>query len=306
MDYNLDRQLRLLLEPEHKSLYSWAIQEIDDAGKQVGPDQIPWGWRQYFTATEVFLSDTLTLKEAGEIEGRLPQREEISHRRIIRAKLRAGDPRSDDWFRRTKFRMFGTDREITEFQLEILPLETEEAKEECKAWGGVSFESNADFRRDHFDDNLTFYLMVKPSTFDLYGRRIAEGTADEMILSVGRVAGFYSEWSPDIHTRDVKVLTQGDAQKIETPAGTEYDLPRLGDVGEAELYINAKRAQAQKLPSDEDADEVQTTPLVRPEADTRSGGLDPQLQKTLQSLKSSARWIIGLLAVLVIAVLLKR
>jgi hypothetical protein len=312
MDYHLDRRLQLLLEPEHKGLYSWAIIELDDRGQKVGLDQIPWGWRLYFTATEIVLGDQLTVKTDGVIEGRLPQQEEISHRRTIRAKLRPGDPRSDaDWYRRTSYRMFGTDREIKSFLLDILPLESEDENEKCEAWGSVSYTAETDFRTETEDDIVVFYLFVKPSTFDRYAARIADGTADEVILGAGMVSGFYSEWSPSISTRDVKVLARGNEQNVEMPDGTTFEPPRLGDVGEVDLYINAKRLQAKKLPSADNAeiyvDEEQSTPLVRPEvAESRSGGWDPQMQKTLQSLKSSARWIIGLLVVLVLVTLFKR
>jgi hypothetical protein len=36
MEFHLERGLRLHAEPEHKSLYSWAIQEIDAQGRQIG------------------------------------------------------------------------------------------------------------------------------------------------------------------------------------------------------------------------------------------------------------------------------
>ena len=39
MDLHLERGLRLNTAPEYKSLYSWAINEIDAQGRQVGDDQ---------------------------------------------------------------------------------------------------------------------------------------------------------------------------------------------------------------------------------------------------------------------------
>ena len=57
MDFHLDRRLRLHTNPEHKSLYRWAIQEIDAQGQQIGQDQIPWVWTLNFTA--IFLNSTL-------------------------------------------------------------------------------------------------------------------------------------------------------------------------------------------------------------------------------------------------------
>ncbi|RUV67123.1 hypothetical protein EOA78_31540 [Mesorhizobium sp. M5C.F.Cr.IN.023.01.1.1] len=254
------------------------------------------------------MNDRLTVKEArsGE-EDKLDQKAEISQTRAIRAVLRPGDTRSDaDRFQRTTYRMFGTDRVLDRFHLDIQALQTEEETEVCQAWGMVSYTSDADFRRDIEPDYVSFTLMVKPSTFEMYARRIAEGTADEVIFGVGMVSGFYSEWSPEVHTRDVKILVPGNDQKVDLPIGIEFEVPRLGRIGEANLYINAKRVLSKPTTNEDDGDEPQTTPLVRPEVVVPQAGIDPQTVKLLQSLKGSTRWIIGLLIVLVIATLLKR
>ncbi|MGO7486695.1 hypothetical protein ACCT28_36730 [Rhizobium ruizarguesonis] len=307
MRYHLDRRLDFLDQPKHKSLYSWAINEVDKAGQVVGDDQIPWAWSLYFTATEINLSDRLIVNEASEIESPFPQRAEISHRRTITAKLRPGAGRDeDDWHRQTTYRMFGTDRVIEDFRLDILPLNAEGETENCHARGIVSYSSENDFNDETTEDCVLFYLMVKPSIFEHYARRITFGTADEVIFCVGQVSGFYSSWSPSISTRAVKVLTTGGGQTVEVPVG--FTLPRLGRVGDTTLYINAVRAK--KLPSPSDLDkrvEKRAMPLVRPEvSDAQSTGADLQTAKLLASLKTSSTWIIGLLAALVIATLLKR
>jgi len=302
---SLERELRFKINEEHTSLYSWAIIEVDDQGKQVGIDQIPWSWTLSFTATELVLRDSLKVQEASEEGDRLRQQEEVSHRRTITAVLRAGDPRSErDWFRRTTYRMFGTDRDIRDFNLEILPLATEDEKEEATAWAGLQFDTG-DFHPETFDDSITFYLMVKPSTFDRYVERIANGTADEVILSVGRVAGFYSEWSPDMFTRDIKVLCAGEDQKIVMPPEATGEVPRVHAVGEANLYINAKRMQTKPTKSaDADDDEPDATPLVRPEfALPSTPAIDP---KMMGALRTTGRWIIGLLIVLILVTVWKR
>lgn len=304
MDYELDRRMRLVTKPEFKNLYSWAITEVDDNGKKLGRDQIPWGWKISFIATELVLSDQLTIKEAGEIEGRLPQREENSQRRLIRAKLRPGDPLNDVDWRRPTFSMFGTDRVIKEFGLDILPLESEDETEVCTAWGTPTYQ----YEEHGQDDCVIFCLQLKSSTFARYVQRIADGTADDVVLAVGMVSGFYADWSPDISTRAVKVLTHTKEQAVEMDDGIEFEPPRLGTVGEVELYVNARRVQPKKPAADPDEDDDdEPTPLVRPEATVAApAGLDPATAKLLRSLQRSARWIIGLLVILVAAVLMKR
>ncbi|MBY5808954.1 hypothetical protein [Rhizobium leguminosarum] len=304
MEYHLDRRLRFFDQPKHKSLYSWAINEVDKADQVVGDDQIPWGWSLYFTATDIVLSDRLVVSEANEVEGRLSQTAEVSHRRTITAKLRPGAERdADDWHRQTTYRMFGTDRAISDFRLDILPLKSEGEIEHCRAWGAVSYTFENDFREETTDDCVLFSLMVKPSTFERYAHRIISGTEVEVILCVGAVSGFYSSWSPSISTRDVKVLAPGGEQVVEVPES--ITLPRLGAVGEATLYLNAGRAK--KLPSPSHLavpEERQAMPAIRPGI-PNAQSIDPQMAKLLASLKSSLNWIIGLLAALVIATLLK-
>lgn len=310
MEFHLDRQLRFNAAPEHKSLYRWAINEIDEQGQVVGDDQIPWGWNLYFTARELILADQLGVISATDFEGRLQQSAEITQQRTIRAKLRPGAPRDDDnWQRQTTYRMFGADRVISDFQLDVRPLKSEDDVEHCRAWGSVSYTSENDFRQETEEDCVQFYLMVKPSTFKHYAQRITSGNAHEVIFCAGLVRGFYSEWSPSISTRSVKVLTSGDDQKLELPEG--LTVPRLGGVGEARLYINSvttpeitgqQRARDSVL-EDEKAALVTARPAV---ADTAAPGIDPDTLKLLLSLKSSARWIIGLLVALLAATLLKR
>lgn len=306
MEFHLDRRLQLLTE--HKSLYSWAINEVDENGKVVGSHQIPWDWSLYFTAIEIVLSDDLTVTEASKEKDVLAQEAEIEYRRTIRAQLLPGHPRFHE--DRTTYRMFGTDRVIEDFRLDIHPLDTEDKIEVCRAWGCVSYTAEVDFRGETTEDCIVFYLLVKPSTFDRYVARISAGTAEEVTLRVRGVDGFYSEWSPSISTHDVKVLTPGSEHEVQLPADLKFEPPRLGSVGEASISVNAKRVQATKQPSaiaDELADEEhQPTPLVRPDAIIAPMGIDPQMMKLLQSLKGAARWIIGLLVLLVISTLLTR
>jgi hypothetical protein len=236
LDYDLNRSLRLVTDPEFKSLYSWAIIETDASGKKLGNDQIPWDWRIAFVATEIVLSDQLTIKQATQGDKILREDEENSQRRLIRAKLRPGSGRGEMDWRRPKLSIFGTDRVVEDISLDILQLDREEEPEVCTAWGTPAY----DYEDDGQDDCLVFYLQVRPSTFDMYARRIADGTADEIELVVSRVDGFYAEWSPDLSTRAVKILTRTNEQRVELPPGVEFEPPRLGNVGGIELFNQAE------------------------------------------------------------------
>lgn len=302
MDYNLDRKLRLNIAPEQKSLYTWSIGEYGDDGKQIGIDQIPWVWSQSFTATELVLADSVNIKSNYKGDDK-PNELEVSERHVIRAKLRPGDSyRENEWHRQTKYSMFGTNRVIEKFTLDIVPVAPSQP-ERCWAWGSPEYVADIDFYKQTEQDIVCFYMEVTQDKFDRYARRIAEGTADELVLRVQGVRGFYSEWSPSIYTRDVKVLTPTSEQIVEMPEGVSFDAPRLGDIYEGEIYINAKRVQVKKLPSagdDEPLDDDEPTPLVRPEIEARASAVDPQIANLLKSLQGTGRWIIGLLIVVVL------
>lgn len=62
LDFHLDRKVALNQDSKHQSLYKWSLQEHDDDGKQLGPDQVPWEWSVEFTATEMLLSEDLKLE----------------------------------------------------------------------------------------------------------------------------------------------------------------------------------------------------------------------------------------------------
>lgn len=229
MEFHLERAIRQKPtdEIEHKGLYSKALTELDDRGAQVGHDMIPWVWTTSFLATEFIVQDSLryeTVGMLGDEHGEL----QSSRRTTIQARLHPGSMREGSIFdREPTYRFFGTDRVIKDWQLHILPTETT-------------------------TDIVTFYLMVNHSLYDRYLWNIAQGLANQLALSVGHVDGFYSEWSPGISTRDIKVLA-GSEHKIEDGDGTEW--PRLAKVGKAEFYMNGRFDLSRRPPGiDEDQD----------------------------------------------------
>lgn len=311
MDFHLERKLRLHAKPEHKNLYSWAINEIDENGDVIGFDQIPWGWTLHFTATSCVLGDSIELKSnwpLGKTDEPTPT--DITQRQVIRTKLRPGRPRDDgDYFRETKYSMFGTDRTIKEFQLDIHPIADPSKNESCSAWGSPSYTAETDFRNETMDDCIVFYLFVKPETFARYAAKISHGSVDEIVLAVGAVDGFYSEWSPSISTRDVKILTRGDEHKVEMPNDVGFEPPRLGTVGDAELYIN-RRLEFGVPKSDDDTLNEDPSDLgtvrITPERQKSGSVVDPQVLKAIGSLKRASWWIVMLLALVFVTLLLKR
>lgn len=301
MDYHLERGLRLHTQPKHKNLYSWAINEIDEQGRKVGEDQIPWAWSLYFIATSCVLGDSIDLKTKYASQEKELETAEIAEDQRIAVTLR---PQDEDSFRGAKFSMFGTDRVIKSFQLDIRQLTDPAAQESCSAWGSVSYTSEIDFRNETVDDCVVFYLLVKPETFARYAAKVSAGSVDEMGFRVGGVAGFYSEWSPSISTHRVKVLTRGDEHKVALPRGVDFDPPRLGYVGDAALHINRRLEFAKRVLHPEDEEAVSSgTVRVSPETQAFTAAPDPHTLKVLTSVRRAVWLVVCLLALIFIATL---
>jgi hypothetical protein len=297
VDFHLTRSLRLHTKPEHKNLYKWAINEIDAKGHQIGSDQIPWPWTLDFTAASCVLGDSIEIKSKT-----APASREISQRQVIRVRLRPGSLRD----REATFSMFGTDRSIQRFQLQIHPIDDPAEQERCKAWGSVSYTTEIDFEKETTDDCIIFYMFVKADTFDRYAAKIANGLVDEMVLRVGSVDGFYSEWSPLISTNRVKVLAPGSEQNITLPAGLQFEPPRLGDVGDVELYIN-RRLEFAEPEAPDAVEETADVGTVRVVPETRApAAVEPRTLQMLGSLRRAAWFVVFLLALISIATLLQR
>ena len=146
-------------------------------------------------------------------------------------------------------------------------------------------------------------MFVKADTFGRYVAKVAHGLVDEMILSVGSVAGFYSDWSPSISTGRVKVLTTGSEQHITLPAGLQFEPPRLGDVGAARLYINRRLEFAKPEVPEETAD----VGTVRAVPETRApAAVEPRTLQMLESLRRAAWFVVLLLVLIFIATLSQR
>jgi hypothetical protein len=314
VDFHLERGLRLDIETEYKSLYTWAINEIDGNGKQVGRDQIPWPWTLHFTATKCFLNEDLDIgietpfPGKGEDTVATPTNEtrKVTQGSVIRTTLRPGRPWRDGR-RSPTFSMFGTDRVIKSFELDIYPITDPARQESCTTWGSVSYTTEIDFRNETTDDCIVFYLFVKPGTFARYAQMIAHGSMDEMVLSVGSVAGFYSEWSPSISTDSVKVLTAGNEQNVSLPSGIELKPPRLGDVADAKLYISRRLEFGTQAPeATAPDDEIDNGGLERPVAEIETRAItDPRMLQVMGSLRRAAWLVVWIVALIFIVTLLK-
>jgi hypothetical protein len=102
-----------------------------------------------------------------------------------------------------------------------------------------------------------------------------------------------------ILTRDVKVLTSGEEHNVPAPEGIEFYPPRLGSIGEAELYINAERTHAGKADANDELPGPTIGEVLAADARPRAAS-DAQTLKALASLKTVGWWIVGTLGLILI------
>lgn len=133
--------------------------------------------------------------------------------------------------------------------------------------------------------------------------KLLRGSINEVILRVGNVSGFYSNWSPSISTGSIKVLTSGDEQAVKAPPGVR--VPRLGQIGEGTLSIN-RIVEFETAPAVRDRHINNEPPshLIPPPA-APAGAMGPDVLATLITIKQSLWWI-GLLLALILGNLILR
>ncbi|MEV4934128.1 hypothetical protein [Sphingobium sp. LSP13-1-1.1] len=307
LDYHLDYSVRYSDDSEFKNLYKWSLQEIDEDGKKVGRDLIPWDWSLNFTATEFTHSHSTLLGERHWRGNDEPpeQPSQFIEREFIRAELRPGyhneDPR---WA--PSYSMLGTKRHVTSFGLYIQCSDDE--KETCRVWGSLSYTMEIDFRDETPDDSLQVYMTVSKARFDRLVERIKSRDFDIATVRIGGVDGFYSDWSPSISTDSVKILSSAKDHKVQLPEGLDIKLPQLGNVNEFDLTLLSRRkteiAQPQAEPDvDAPDDDYQA---FDPEAHQRNQSdlLIKQVTALGEKVKKS-QTVLWVIAGLLVALLLK-
>jgi hypothetical protein len=237
MKNHIEHSITLSEDSKFKSLYQWHLRESDDGNSQHRQDQIPWVWTQYFTLADLACTTSFTLGGplATDKESTAP---EVKEREVISATLLPYELRDRQALHdSTTYSMFGTDRAIDNFSLAIHQA-SDGMPERCSAWGIVSYTHDFDFREVTEDDCLGFYLVLSKERFARIARMIAENSISGGTVRLGAVDGFYSEWSPAISTPHIKVLTSEEkVQPVDLPEGCLTVPPRLGRVGEFELYL---------------------------------------------------------------------
>lgn len=243
MDYHLERKIQLSTESEYKSLYSWAIQELDEQSQQIGQNLVPWEWTLYFVASELRYNYSICLQNSTrDTESNIIESESIT------AILHPGFCRDGNIEDQVLYSMLGTNREIKNFHLKIYRNKEPGENEKCFMSACISSSYEIDFRQITDHDTLEVILHLSAPRFNKMVEIINTGLEQIMQLQLGQVDGFYSEWSPSIFTSYIKILTSIKEQEVINKNNCEIKPSRLGNVGE----FNATFIHRCKLNSKQD------------------------------------------------------
>jgi hypothetical protein len=237
-----------------------------------------------------------------EEEKEKPDELKVEEPRNIRAILKPGYLNDTNW-RKERYSMFGTDRELKDIALRIYEVDEGEA-ESCHAWGSPSYDAG-DYSPEPTEDCLLFTLMVARERFNRYVEMIERCPANMLTLRVGMVSGMYAEWSPEIHASKLKVLANLEDQQIILPESPKFLPPALGKVGKCDLYFITNRQfdKPIEVPENLGLDEGEEKPRSPEETGLALQKADLQLSiataKRIKQLQYAA-WVIAALLFLIL------
>lgn len=291
MERHIEHRIVLDDDPKFKNLYVWCLNEVGDGSGRGLTGQVPWSWSLYFKASELQLIGSISLDPFRADDGK----EAFGSKSLIRAKLHPETFHAGE--RPTRYSMFGTDRLIQDFTLNIREA-TEDSQQGCDLWAMVSYTSETDFRHETYPDSLTFDVSVSRERFVEVVRRMETRALAGGMLRVSGVAGFYADWSPEISTSHVKVLTHDTRDHpVEIPEGCQIEPLRTGKVREFDLSLWTEPTPS--LPAAVKEDFERSRP-VYPDAPQAPASLPHPMLPVLKSLRLAAWIVAGLLLLLLL------
>ena len=278
MESHTELSVRFETDVKHRSLYEWCIQEIDKSGKQVGEDQIPWAWRQYFTAESIRLikgfddDHDVPLFDDEEAKDESSSLKLKTNNTII-ANLQSGryDAETGLIEDTCSYSFFGTSRRIKDISLVISEVH-DGASETCYSEGVLSYDYESDFRKHTMGDSLCIRVKLNHDRFSSIVESIKTGNVDWLNLNINRVSGFYSEWSPSITAWNIKVMPSlmSDIKIENAEEPEEKIIQRLNYVKHFSLSLGKKVILlSEKIDEDDEDDEdYEIKDETKPERET--------------------------------------
>lgn len=250
-NHDLNRTIKLI-EDADNSLYTWYLQEYDSNGDKAGLEFITQQIGSIYLNVE-----RLTYINGFNRSGYDDDSSEFRESEHVSGTLTPDDPNVPSW-RQNTFSMFGTDREIKHFNLEIRRTDDGESgdsqnrfrplskgllnskQESCYILGFVGYKEDGDIdvKAHEAEDSLYLTVYLNEERFNKIVQHVKDGTKVRHI-GLGHVNGFYNVWTPSIHLESMKILSDDSSgygkdelyvQQIDMPKKSGITPPRLGKV----------------------------------------------------------------------------
>lgn len=234
MEFNLEREIRFInKEP------GWALQEFDKEGEKIGPEYKPWTHNNYFTASELRYHHSIKIDKLKDSDDE-KEYDPVEQSERIEAILHPG------WYINgqhlehvTSYSMFGTDREVKNFTLQIKKVE-DDGEERCSLRGSVSYTYEIDYIYETTEDEVVINLWLAPHRFTKVVGLIRDKQIEIFNIWIDFAHGFYSDEPIEVYTKNMKILpTLPDWEGEEMTLGRSGMIAplRLGEVREFYMSI---------------------------------------------------------------------
>ena len=241
MEMERDFAVHYSTEIEHKSLYQWCLRQTQEDGTQEDRDLIPWFWSLTFEATEVSHSISYSKDWNGLDDSDEDEKEDVEnvdtsetiHAKLIPVERLSLPPR---------YFMFGYRDAVEEISITV---RRSSNNTRCTAFGFAKYRSEIDFRYEDVPHHLGFDLRLAEDKFDRILQLMRPNTLDRFYFRVGKVDGFYSDWSPEITTNSIHILPNSCLEELSLEEHADR-LPTLGKVRDCEIIVSRKIIVDQK------------------------------------------------------------
>lgn len=213
MEYQVENTVRLRTQSPHPNLYSWFLEEADASGKVLGPEYVPWDYSLSFEVRNFRLIKGVTIGEDRQNKGA----------DVIRADL---FPDLTDRRGTRSYSFFGTNRQVGHFTIRVVKSD----KEACHVFGTISYESEWDFQTSISGDVVDLTVELPAERYEELAKFVHDGHTKGTV-TLDRVNGFYSGWSPSIRTTHIKILSSIKDQRVQLEDGSTNAPPMIGKVG---------------------------------------------------------------------------
>lgn len=237
MEYLQERKIKINRNTEHKSLYSWCLNEYDEKNTSIQrKDLIPFQWRFWFIGASLQLSNKLTVKRDWKTDVSDASKTKTIYGNFYSGICMDGENLIDD----VTFSIFGTARIITEFSVTINELSDSNTEEVCWFNAFPSYVSEGpEFQKVIEPDYCGFSIQLGSEKFNELVKLIENRSIDSIRLSASNIDGVYAEWTPTIKTQSAKILTSRNI--IDDIELKDFEGPIVGKVGEFDISFMTQK-----------------------------------------------------------------